>query len=1281
MPTIDVVIPTYTRHDKLKACLQSLIDYCEPQGCNVIVVANGASDETRHVFTDFERRWQGKATLLWYDSPLGYPISVNHGIRAGNGEFVVLLNDDAQFLPQPLNWCMETMFQPMLDDGGIGVTGPLEEHDPNSNHNFLIFFCVMIRRQCFNEVGLLDEEFRYFGEDTDFCIRAERRGWKVVRVPVDHPTSLMTLDPATTTLEPWKHDKFHTGQFYIFHDAESTIGHLPEADEVLRESRARLKMLYDTDSDVDIHRAMVTDGWIAHDELLWLARAAKACGPNARIAQVGTWHGKSSRALSDNMCEGSKLFDVDTFNGSSGEPDQHATAKEREGDHCFQWYWDNQYEQILKGEVIPMRMHSHNAAHTLNHRGIKFDMVFIDADHTHQGVRDDIAAWAPLVKDGGLICGHDYYTVGEEPFAWIGVRETVEEMFPDAQKVATSIWWSRSKPIERKPAVYDCFPFNDELDLLELRFHELDGVVDRFVITEAPLTHSGNAKPLHFQDNLERFAPWLHKVTHIVVDDFDHIASLTGPDRHWAIERHQRDALMRGLGECKDDDIIIISDTDEIPRATAVASYDPNKGLCALEMKLYYGSMNCEGLEPWTWTRMLPYRLLRDTTPCAVRYNWGFDKPNYDVTIPNAGWHFSFLGTPDEWVKKLEDTPHQEYNKPEFKDKAVMLDRVRNGRDLLGRDIPYRLVEVDDTFPLVVQQNIKQFEEKQFIMHPEVIDYIERVKSQHPTYFVGKRVLEVGSLIINGTPRVHFEGCAYLGIDLQEGDGVDTVAAASTYIRPNTFDVVVCTEVLEHDRDWETSLRQMYANLAPNGLLLITCAGPTRPEHGTTRTDTYSSPFTTDYYRNISKEDLLGVLPTELFSECEIGYQRGLEDLHFYGIKRDAQTVFVPNAAKSITEIVNERGPLVGMDTVTFDVPNLATTKHWTVTACVNTRDRYFTTLPMCLASIAAQSHKPDKLKIYDDGDQADLRGIPPYDQLLAMLTNRGIDWEIVHTPRKGQVTNHQHCLDNATTDFIWRVDDDELAMPDTLERLLNTVRDYGRGEFENIGAVGGLVLMPGEVNPPPDFLNGTLSDIDAGMNLQWFKLPLGVKGVEHLYSSFLYRVPHARKVGGYPSNLSQVGHREESILTHKLHRGGFKLLIDPVAVTYHLRQATGGIRSVTDHSLWEADERVWQSYRAEWGMNGPKPHKLIVLDLGIGDHLLFKGIWNEIVRRNPDTAYTLALCYPEVFANIPNLQIISIADAKTIVGDRYDDYSFYKWAWMNEWKGSVVDAMLEFYG
>lgn len=244
-PRISIVIGTYIRFDKLEACLRSIAEYVKPSTCSVVVVANGAPNAAREVYENW--RWSGESVLLWFDEPLGYPKANNHGIRYAlehGSDYIVLLNDDAEFLAQPHNQCIDVMLKPMLEDGAVGVTGPLQAFDENSGHEFLIFFCVMIRAKCFEEVGLLDESFLYFGEDTSFCIEAEKKGWKVVRVPEDHPTELKPIDPATTTVEAWKHDKIHTGEFAIWHDAESTIGRLPDSEDVLRASRARLQELY-----------------------------------------------------------------------------------------------------------------------------------------------------------------------------------------------------------------------------------------------------------------------------------------------------------------------------------------------------------------------------------------------------------------------------------------------------------------------------------------------------------------------------------------------------------------------------------------------------------------------------------------------------------------------------------------------------------------------------------------------------------------------------------------------------------------------------------------------------------------------------------------------------------------------------------------------------------------------------------------------------------------------------------------------------------------------------
>jgi beta-1,4-mannosyl-glycoprotein beta-1,4-N-acetylglucosaminyltransferase len=111
------------------------------------------------------------------------------------------------------------------------------------------------------------------------------------------------------------------------------------------------------------------------------------------------------------------------------------------------------------------------------------------------------------------------------------------------------------------PRVFDCFPFFNELDVLEIRLAELDPLVDHFVIVEATRTFTANPKPLYFADNRKRFDRYAHKIIHVVVDDLP----LDAPT-HWIREAYQRDAIMRGLAAAAPDDRIIISDCDEIPK-------------------------------------------------------------------------------------------------------------------------------------------------------------------------------------------------------------------------------------------------------------------------------------------------------------------------------------------------------------------------------------------------------------------------------------------------------------------------------------------------------------------------------------------------------------------------------------------------------------------------------------------------------------------------------------------------------------------------------------------
>lgn len=122
-------------------------------------------------------------------------------------------------------------------------------------------------------------------------------------------------------------------------------------------------------------------------------------------------------------------------------------------------------------------------------------------------------------------------------------------------------------------------------------------------------------------------------------------------------------------------------------------------------------------------------------------------------------------------------------------------------------------------------------------MHTAVKQFIKHVRlGTRSTYglsshFRFKKVLEVGSCDINGSPRKYFWFCKYTGVDVFEGPGVDIVGEFNELAIGGFYDVVISTEMLEHDKTWKDSLIKMYECTADGGLLLITCAGPDRPEH------------------------------------------------------------------------------------------------------------------------------------------------------------------------------------------------------------------------------------------------------------------------------------------------------------------------------------------------------------------------------------------------------------------------------------------------------------------
>lgn len=172
--------------------------------------------------------------------------------------------------------------------------------------------------------------------------------------------------------------------------------------------------------------------------------------------------------------------------------------------------------------------------------------------------------------------------------------------------------------------------------------------------------------------------------------------------------------------------------------------------------------------------------------------------------------------------------------------------------------------------------------------HKEQRDFFTETKNKFPQYFNNVSVIEMGSLNINGTVRDFYENVTeYVGVDLDEGPGVDLVCQAQNVnFDDESFDVAVSAECFEHNPYWLETFVNMHR--IAKSFVVFTCAGEGRPEHGTTRTTPGNSPFTLqwNYYRNLTEKDFDSALDlNSMFSEYEFSYNPHAQDLYFWGVK------------------------------------------------------------------------------------------------------------------------------------------------------------------------------------------------------------------------------------------------------------------------------------------------------------------------------------------------------------------------------------------------------------
>tara|TARA_B100001057_G_scaffold2976_1_gene2706 strand:- start:598 stop:1425 length:828 start_codon:yes stop_codon:yes gene_type:complete len=268
--------------------------------------------------------------------------------------------------------------------------------------------------------------------------------------------------------------------------------------------------------------------------------------------------------------------------------------------------------------------------------------------------------------------------------------------------------------------IFDCFTyFNDDL-ITEIRLNILDKFVDKFIIVEATTDHSGKKKKLSFK--LENFEKFKDKIRYIIVED---LPKNTEPfyynkrlwHRNMVRDEYQRNQIMRGLYDAKDEDLIIISDNDEIPNLEKLRDFKIKK-YAVFNQKFYKYKFNLfsPSQTPYQGSRIIKRKFLNGKiTPQWLRYKYTKRVKFWQIhryftnppVIEDGGWHFSFIVTPEKIKEKMLAYGHGELNTDKFTNLEYIENRIKNHKDIFS-DTDLHKVNIDNSFPRYILENRKK---------------------------------------------------------------------------------------------------------------------------------------------------------------------------------------------------------------------------------------------------------------------------------------------------------------------------------------------------------------------------------------------------------------------------------------------------------------------------------------------------------------------------------------------------------------------------------------------
>ena len=259
-------------------------------------------------------------------------------------------------------------------------------------------------------------------------------------------------------------------------------------------------------------------------------------------------------------------------------------------------------------------------------------------------------------------------------------------------------------------AIYDCFQYFNEDHIVDLRLNILDKFVDYFVISESTKTHQGKDKKINF--DIKNFSKFKKKIIFLTAEYKEEIKFDNHTGGESPIEQHQRNSLIEGIKEASSEDLIILSDSDEIPDLTKLSKIG-NKKFTAFSQKMFMYKLNLQNLNESNWigSRLTKKKNIKSMQHLRnLKFKnypfWRLDKFNQQII--SGGWHFSFLQTPAQILNKIKSFSHGEFNDEKVNEKNIEK-KISNNEDIFGRGFRLKKIDIDNSYPEYIIKNKEKY--------------------------------------------------------------------------------------------------------------------------------------------------------------------------------------------------------------------------------------------------------------------------------------------------------------------------------------------------------------------------------------------------------------------------------------------------------------------------------------------------------------------------------------------------------------------------------------------